>query len=240
MPYRPPTLDSFRNGRELFPGIGLADLEQDGPCAGAARTVQRKRMPETATIRQHPERALPDLAPDILTRGLVAHVGFVDEGRPCVIPMSYHYDPGVPDRLYLHGSLSSRALDRAASGDPVSACVTTLEGLVYSRTALYHSMNYHSVVCFGRGRMVADTAQKDRLLRAMIGRYFAGRTAGVDYEAPPVDHLTGTALVEVTIEQWSAKARTGGPKGPRDADSEALGTCGVAPLPYNEETPTGR
>ncbi len=188
-------------------------------------------MPDLVAIRQHAERAVPDQTPEILARGLVAHVGFVDGGRPCVIPMSYHFDPAFPDRLYLHGSLSSRALERAASGDPVSVCVTTLEGLVYSRTALYHSMNYHSVVCAGRGRYVTGAAEKDRLLRAMIARYFPGRTAGIDYEAPPPEHLAGVALVELIIEEWSAKARTGGPKGPRDADPDAPGTRGVAPLP---------
>jgi hypothetical protein len=188
-------------------------------------------MPETVLVRQHPERAVPEEAPAVLSRGLVAHVGFIDEGRPCVIPMSYHYDLATPDRLYLHGSPSSRVLQRAAGGDPVSVCVTTLEGLVYSRTALYHSMNYHSVVCFGRGRLVTDASEKDRLLRAMIGRYFAGRTAGRDYDLPPADHLEGTALVEVIIADWSAKARAGPPKGPRDADPDAPGTCGVLPVP---------
>jgi uncharacterized protein len=187
-------------------------------------------MPNTVPIRQHAEHAVPDQAPEILAAGLVAHVGFVDDGRPVVIPMSYRYDPLAPDRLYLHGSQSSRALDRVAGGEPVSICVTTIEGLVYSRTALYHSMNYQSVVCFGRGRAVADSAEKDRLLRAMIGRYFAGRTAGVDYDTPPEEHLAGTTLVEITIAEWSAKTRTGGPKGPRDADPDASGTCGVAAL----------
>jgi nitroimidazol reductase NimA-like FMN-containing flavoprotein (pyridoxamine 5'-phosphate oxidase superfamily) len=187
-------------------------------------------MPNTVPIRQHAERAVLDQAPEILVAGLVAHVGFIDEGCPVVIPMSYHYDPLAPDRLYLHGSQSSRALERMAGGAPVSICVTTTTGLVYSRTALYHSMNYQSVVCFGRGRVVTDGPEKDRLLRAMIGRYFAGRAAGVDYDVPPEEHLAGTTIVEIAIEGWSAKARAGGPQGPRDADPDAPGTCGVAEL----------
>ena len=187
-------------------------------------------MIHEAEVRQHPERAVPDQAPEILAAGLVAHVGFVQDGRPCVIPMSYHYDPAAPDRLYLHGGHGSRMLAHLAGGAPVSVCVTTLEGLVYSRTALYHSMNYHSVVCFGRARLVEERREKDRLLRAMIGRYFPGRTAGVDYEAPPGEHLDGTALVEIQIDQWSAKARTGPPKGPRDDDSAAPGAAGVLPV----------
>jgi ribosomal protein S18 acetylase RimI-like enzyme len=34
----------------------------------------------------------------------------------------------------------------------------------------------------------------------------------------------------VTIEESSAKARTGGPAGPYDADTDAAGTCGVLPV----------
>jgi len=92
----------------------------------------------------------------------------------------------------------------------------------------WSKLGTQSVVCFGRGRAVTDGAEKDRLLRAMIGRYFAGWTAGVDYDAPPEEHLAGTTMVEIAIEEWSAKTRAGGPKGPRDADPDAPGTCGVA------------
>lgn len=64
----------------------------------------------------------------------------------------------------------------------------------------------------------------------MIRRYFPGRTAGRDYDTPPLEHLRRTAVVDLLIEEWSAKARSGGPLGPRDADPEARGTAGVIPL----------
>jgi hypothetical protein len=34
-------------------------------------------------------------------------------------------------------------------------------------------------------------------------------------------------VVEVIIEETSAKMREGGPKGPQDAQDDAPGTCGV-------------
>jgi nitroimidazol reductase NimA-like FMN-containing flavoprotein (pyridoxamine 5'-phosphate oxidase superfamily) len=191
-------------------------------------------MPLTSTartrIRQHPERSVPDEAAAILAQGTVAHLGFCDGGQPFVIPLTYHYDPATPDRLYLHGAQTSRALRHLASGAPVCVTVTLLDGLVYSRTALYHSMNYRSVICFGRARRVTREADKRAIFEGMTRRYFPGRTAGRDYDAPPSSHLRATALVEVLIEDWSAKARRGGPKGPRDADPTAPGTCGVVDL----------
>jgi nitroimidazol reductase NimA-like FMN-containing flavoprotein (pyridoxamine 5'-phosphate oxidase superfamily) len=178
----------------------------------------------------HPEREVPEEAPAILAAGLVAHVGFEAEGQPYVIPMTYHYDPAEPRHLYLHGAHMSRLMAHLATGAPVCVTVTLADGLVYSRTALYHSVNYRSVVCFGRAGDTPDQGRQRALLDAMIGRYFPGRTPGRDYEPAPDAHLEATAFVAIEVEEWSAKARRGGPKGPRDSDPLSPGTAGVVPL----------
>jgi hypothetical protein len=182
------------------------------------------------TLRQHSDRSVPAEAWDILAAGHVAHVGFVDGGHPYVIPFSYHFEPGDPPRIYLHGGPESRALAVLATGAPACVEVTLLDGLVYSRTALYHSMNYRSAIAFGRGRPVMDCGEKRVILERMIARYFEGRAPGRDYEPSPDTHLTTTSLIEIAIDSVSAKARRGGPKGPRDADPDAPGSSGVVPL----------
>lgn len=183
------------------------------------------------TIRNHPERAAPEEAVNILSAGLVAHVGIVEDGAPVVIPMSYHYDSARPDRMYLHGSIRSRLLKHLSGGAPVCVSVTITDGLVYSRKAMNHSMNYRSVVLFGRSRGVVDEAEKFQLFDEMVRRYFPGRTAGEDYHEPPSQDLGVTALVEVTIEEWNGKVRSGGPTGPEDDKPDAPGSAGVIGLP---------
>jgi nitroimidazol reductase NimA-like FMN-containing flavoprotein (pyridoxamine 5'-phosphate oxidase superfamily) len=187
-------------------------------------------MSARTTIRTHAERSVPEEAARILAEGYVAHIGFVEDGQPFVIPLGYQFSAETPERIYFHGSLASRAMRHLASGAPVCIAVTLLNGLVYSRTALYHSMNYRSAVCFGRGRRVMDSAVQRTVYEAMVRRYFPGRTEGRDYQAPAAAHLESTALVEVEIEEWSAKMRTGGPLGPMDAVEGAPGTCGVVEL----------
>ncbi|HLI63914.1 MAG TPA: pyridoxamine 5'-phosphate oxidase family protein [Terriglobales bacterium] len=184
----------------------------------------------TTTVRQHPERTVPDHAAEFLAQGHVAHIGFVQDGLPYVIPMLYHYSPERPDRLYVHGGSTSRLIHHLATGVPLCATVTELDGLVYSRDARYHSANYRCVMCFGRARLVEDEAEKQAIFEAMTARYFPGRTAGVDYTAAPQAHLDATPMLEIVIEKVSAKMREGGPKGPRDADESAPGTCGVVEL----------
>ncbi|MFN8557895.1 MAG: pyridoxamine 5'-phosphate oxidase family protein [Dehalococcoidia bacterium] len=183
-----------------------------------------------AQIRRHPERALavPAEAEDILVRALVAHVATVEDGQPFVIPFTYLYRDGA---IYLHGAPASRTIKAAASGAPVCVEVTLVDALIASKTAETHSVNYRSVVCFGRGELVQDEARRRELMEALIARYFPGRAAGVDY-APIADwESKATWIVEVRVEEMSAKARTGGPRGPLDADPDAPGNAGVYPVP---------
>ena len=184
-----------------------------------------------AVLRMHPERAAADEVSAILADGLVVHVAFVDDGQPFAIPMTYQHDPNQPARLHLHGAHHSRLLKHLQSGASVCVSLTLVDGLVYSRTALNHSVNYRSVVGFGRAAAPQPAlAEQRRILDGMIGRYFPGRTPGVDYDVTPDVHLEATAFVTLEIEAWSAKARRGGAKGPRDADADAPGTAGVVEL----------
>jgi len=117
-----------------------------------------------SAIKRHPERDVIDRAAPILAEGHVAHVGFVDAGQPFVIPMGYQFNPPTRITCILHGSPASRVIKHLASGAPVCVTVTLLDGLVYSRTAMNHSMNYQSVVCFGRGRQVTDADVQQRVI----------------------------------------------------------------------------
>ncbi len=187
--------------------------------------------PDRTTIRSHRERAVPDEAPAILAAGYVAHVGIVDGEGPVVIPMSYQYDALEPDLIYLHGAHHSRLMQAVADGAPACITVTMTDGVVLSKTALNHSVNYRSVVCFCR----ADDAQPGRerqreVLAQMIARYTPGRTEGVDYAVIPDKHLETTSFVAMRISGMSAKMRTGGPKGPGDDDAAVPGTAGVVEL----------
>ena len=186
---------------------------------------------DRALLRQHRERAVNDDAPDFLAAGMVAHVGIADEHGPVVIPMPYHFDAATPDRIYIHGAHNSRLLNAVASGAPVCVTVTIVDGLVYAKTALNHSVNYRSVVAFCHAAPQQPTGNDARaILHAMISRYWPGRTAGVDYEVTPDKQLNATNLVALHIDAMSAKTRTGGSKGPGDDDPAVPGTAGVTEL----------
>jgi uncharacterized protein len=135
------------------------------------------------------------------------------------------------EKLYLHGAPASRTIRQLATGAPVCVEITVLDALIASRTAETHSINYRSLVCFGTGRVIRSHDEKCALMERLISRYFPGRKAGVDYLGISDREFKATELIEVTIEEMSAKARSGGPKGPLDDDDSAPGSAGIFPLP---------
>ncbi|MGE5335636.1 MAG: pyridoxamine 5'-phosphate oxidase family protein [Nitrososphaerota archaeon] len=192
------------------------------PLAERASTSPRSR------IRRHPERSMPEVAEEVLRIGLVAHVAFVVEGQPYIVPMTYHYDDGV---VYLHGAPASRLQKTLRAGARVAIEVLLADGLVASRDAKNHSMNYRSVIVYGTAEPVTDTKHKRALMEAMTERYFPGRTVGRDYDPATTGHLRAMDLMAVAIEELSAKARSGPPRGSRDALDDAPGSAFVVTLP---------
>lgn len=184
-------------------------------------------MSQRTRIRRHPDRAVPDEVAAIVHAGMVAHVGYAIDGQPYVIPFSYHVDADDPSTLYLHGSTASQTLRHLANGAPVCITVTHLDGIVYSKTAQSHSLNYRSIVGFGTATVITEQQEIVSIFERMTQRYIPGRTAGRDYSPPPAEDLRGMTLLRVTIDEWSAKARRGGPLGEFDTDDSVPGTAGV-------------
>ena len=181
---------------------------------------------QRAQVRRLPDRAAYDRETihAILDEGLVCHVGFVSEGQPHVIPMSYGRDG---DRLLLHGSAASRLVRGLEAGWPVCLTVTLLDGLVLARSAFHHSLNFRSVVMFGRATPVDDPAAKSAALRAISEHVIPGRWEEV--RPPNARELAATAVLEVPIEEASAKIRTGPPRD--DLEDLSLPVwAGVLPL----------
>lgn len=167
-------------------------------------------------IRRHAERSAPSEAQRILEAGRVAHVAYVIDGQPHVIPFLYDYADGA---IYLHGAPGSRTLRSLRGGMQVAVEVMLLDGVIASRDAESHSANYRSVVVYGVAQRVTRMAEKRAILERMTQRYFPGRTVDVDYAAATEKQMVALEVLRVPVDELSAKMREGGPRGPRDADS---------------------
>ena len=160
----------------------------------------------------------------VLDAGLVSHVGFVSDGQPFVIPMIFGREGDV---LYLHGAGKARVVKLLGSGAPVCVNVTLLDGIVAARSAFNSSMNYRSVVVFGRGHVIEDEAASLHALEVISEHMFAGRWQ--ELRAPLEREIAATGVIAVAIESASAKIADG----PPDDDEEDYATrvwAGVVPI----------
>ena len=176
-------------------------------------------------IRRHPERAHYDRETvfAILDAALMCHVGYVIDGKPYVTPTLFWREG---ERLYWHGSSASRMLRTQAKGIPVCVTVSHVDGLILARSAFRHSLNYRAVMAFGAAAIVDDPAAKEAGFNAFIERVYPGRTALMRGILP--QELKATTLMGMTIEDASAKIRSGGPL---DLEQDYTADCWAGTIP---------
>jgi nitroimidazol reductase NimA-like FMN-containing flavoprotein (pyridoxamine 5'-phosphate oxidase superfamily) len=194
-----------------------------------------KHLPETArtTLKRLPNRGSYDreVINSILDEGFICHVGFAVDGKPFVIPTGY---ARVEDKLLIHGSQASRMLRRLSEGIEVCVTITLLDGLVLARSAFHHSMNYRSVVIFGRATLVEDRTEKMAALFALSEHIIPDRWQ--DVRKPTESELRQTTVLSLPIDEASAKIRTGPPIDDQE-DYQMDVWAGVIPLRLTSDPP---
>ena len=160
----------------------------------------------------------------ILDEAFICHVGFVVDGKPVVIPTGYGR---CGNTLYIHGSSASRMLRTLKEGVDVCVTVTLLDGLVLARSAFHHSVNYRSVVVFGKASLVESDTERWEALRVVTDHIVPDRWAQV--REPNAQELKATAVLSIKLDEASAKVRTGNPVD--DEEDYALPVwAGVVPV----------
>lgn len=174
----------------------------------AAATSANIPSSERTRLRRKADRGRYDWVAltEVFDAGLVCHVGLVLDAGPVVIPMAYGR---VGRSLYLHGASGNATLRGLSSGTAACVTVTVVDGLVLSRSAFHHSVNYRSAVCFGRAEAVRDHAEKHDALMAIVEHMVPGRSTDTRPSSP--EELRATLVVRFEVDEGSAKVRSGGP-----------------------------
>lgn len=141
----------------------------------------------------------------LLDASMLCHVAYVIDGQPYCTPTLF-WREGT--RLYWHGSSASRMLRNQSEGEPVCLTVSHLDSLVLARCGFNHSVDYRSVMAFGRARIIEEPEEKARALIAMVDRFYPGRTATLRESS--TQEIKATRVIGMEIEQASAKVRAKG------------------------------
>lgn len=178
-------------------------------------------------VKRHDDREVFDRGAvnALLDSEYVAHVGFIDAdvNEPFVIPMAYARDN---ERILLHGSTGSRLMMQLAKGAQMCVTVTKLNAIIVAKSAFNSSMNYESVMIFGKGKRLEDS-EKLAAMDLITGVLVPGM---VGYARPTTaKEAAGTMIIEVPIEKYSLKSRTGGVNDEPE-DKELQIWSGIIPL----------
>jgi len=177
-----------------------------------------KRIARNASYEQDLVRAIVDAA-------YICHIAFSDEHGAHCIPTACWREG---EFLYIHGSNGSRMLKQLMAQD---ACVTIthLDGLVMARSAFNHSMNYRSVMIYGRFEEV-DEAGKRGSLASFMEHLAPGRQAEI---RPGNDkEFAATTVLRIALAEAACKVRSGGV----EDDEEDMGIAAWAGiLPFTQQ-----
>jgi hypothetical protein len=98
---------------------------------------------------------------------------------------------------------------------------------VLARSAFHHSMNYRSVVVFGRATPITDLDERRAALDRLVDHIVPGR--GPDVRPPSDKELRSTLVLSLPLDESSVKVRTGPPLDDEE-DMDRPTWAGVVPL----------
>jgi len=186
------------------------------------------------SVQRKPQREIFDREEinQLLDSEFVAHVGFadLDTGMPFVIPLGFVRDG---DRVLLHGSTGSRLFMQLAKGMEICVTVTRINALVSARTPAVSSMNYESVMIFGKAKVLRED-EKIEAMKQLSNKLIPGIW---EYALPATDKdFAGTIIVELGLDKVTAKSRKGGPVD-SPANIESSIWAGTIPIERKLGTP---
>jgi uncharacterized protein len=141
---------------------------------------------------------------EFLSQVQVGYIATRWDEQPFITPTTFWYEP---DRraIYFHSAPAGRI--RANIERHAQACFAASRAgkLLPSNVALEFSIQYDSVVAFGRLRLLRTLDEKRPALYGLIGKYFPEMTPGKQYRPITDVELKQTAVYALAVESWSGK-----------------------------------
>ncbi len=128
------------------------------------------------------------------------------EGQPFINTRLFVYDE-VAHAIYLHGAKMGRTPALIAENERVCFSASEMGRLLPADEAIESSVEFASVVIFGRACLVDDEGEAKRALQLLMEKYFPQFAPGKDYRPTEAEDLKITAVFRIDIESWSGKEK---------------------------------
>ena len=171
--------------------------------------MTEKPAPEQdLTATRRPDRAVNDEAwiRGFLARAPVGTLATALDGQPFMNMNLFVYDEATHS-IFLHTARQGRTRSNLDADARVCFSVAEMGRLLPADTALEFSVEYASVVVFGRGVVVENEDEARRALQLLLDKYAPHLRPGRDYQPITADELARTAVYRIRIDQWSGKQK---------------------------------
>lgn len=145
---------------------------------------------------------------DFLHEAQVGHIATVSEEGPYIPPTLFWYD-SEKQEIYFHSNVTGHVRSNAEHYPQVCFEASRMGNLLPSNIALEFSVQYESVIAFGKVRILDDEAEKNRALYGLIEKYFPSMTPGEHYRPITDNELKRTSVYAISIQSWSGKRNWG-------------------------------
>lgn len=140
----------------------------------------------------------------LLHRGEIAHIASHWDLQPFLNPTTYYYDE-AGHRLIFHSNIAGRIRANIERHPEVCVEVSEFGKLLPSNIALEFSLQYRSVIVYGKARIIEDENEKRDVLHKLIHKYFGDMQIDKDYRSATDKELKRTSVYEIQIDSWSGK-----------------------------------
>lgn len=154
------------------------------------------------------DRAVVDPAwiKTFLHRAPVGTLATVAGGQPFLNSNLFVYDEDA-HVIYLHTARKGRTRSNVEQDGRICFTVFAMGRLLPAAEALEFSVEYSSVVIFGRATIIEDEIEATRALQLLLDKYFRHLQPGLDYRPPVPEELKRTSVYRTTIDEWSGKKK---------------------------------
>ena len=144
------------------------------------------------------EREITDIAliEDIIRNSLVCRLGMSRNDQPYVVPLCFAYSDNT---LYFHSAGIGLKLEILQQNPNVCVEFDIDQEVIEGDKPCKWSMQYRSVIGFGRASLVEDLEEKKKGLDAIM-KHYSGRS--FEYVEPAIE---STCIIKVEIESMTGK-----------------------------------
>jgi nitroimidazol reductase NimA-like FMN-containing flavoprotein (pyridoxamine 5'-phosphate oxidase superfamily) len=134
----------------------------------------------------------------------IGHVATRWDDQPFITPTTFWYDE-AQNEIIFHSNIVGRVRANIERHPRVCFEVSEAGRFLASDIALEFSVQYASVIAFGKARIITDKEEKKRGLYGLIDKYFPDKRPGENYRPITDGELARTSVYAISIESWSGK-----------------------------------